>query len=207
MKTATGPENTGGNPKVSVPVHLHRPSFFRPFPVSCVPCLPSPLPFPHPNPHTPPTFNPASRDKALALPHEDTPANLVLNATHMLEKSEGRTHVLPQEDTSASRAIIAKHWLKKSEGGIHSPYEDTRASSARKISASHTLKQSEGHNTHRVRDVDVPISPLSLNPQPAHAPSRFASPNRFELLSASDLCYTVRLRNLGTKQNGEVIVS
>jgi hypothetical protein len=28
MKTATGPENTGGNPKVGVPVHIHRPSYF-----------------------------------------------------------------------------------------------------------------------------------------------------------------------------------
>jgi hypothetical protein len=81
MKTATGPENTGGNPKVGAPVHLHRLSFSHPFS--------------HPNPHTPPTFSPASRDKALALPHEDTPASLASNATHMLEKSEGRTQALP----------------------------------------------------------------------------------------------------------------
>jgi hypothetical protein len=47
MKTATGPENTGGNPKVGVPVHIHRPSFFSPlfFSVSCVSCLPSPAPY------------------------------------------------------------------------------------------------------------------------------------------------------------------
>jgi len=101
MKHATGPENTGGNPKVGVPVHLHRFPFFRPLSlsVSCVPCLPSPLPFPHPNPHTSPIFSPASRAKAFAVPHEDTPASLALNATYMLEKSEGRTHALPQEDT------------------------------------------------------------------------------------------------------------
>ncbi len=133
---------------MSVPVHLHRFSFFRPLSlsVSCVPCLPSQLPFPHPNPHTSPIFSPASSAKAFAVPHEGTPVSLALNATHMLEKSEGRTPTLPQEDTSASLAILAKHLLTKSEGGAHSPYDDTRASSARKISASHMLMPSEGNN-------------------------------------------------------------
>ena len=81
MKSATGPYNTGGNPKVGVPVYLHRfpsdkPPFFS---MSCAPCLPSPshvcaeltfnspfLPFPHPNP------SPVSSDKASVVPHEDT---------------------------------------------------------------------------------------------------------------------------------------
>jgi hypothetical protein len=109
MKTATGPENTGGNPKVGVPVHLHRSSFFRPlsFSISCVPCLPSLLPFPYTNMHTPPTLSPASRDKALALPHENTPASLTSNATHLLENSEGHTQALPQEDTPACHATNA----------------------------------------------------------------------------------------------------
>jgi hypothetical protein len=55
MKGATGPANTGGNPKVGVPVHQHRPhfSFFGPLP-PCVPCLPSSPPSllqtPHPQP-------------------------------------------------------------------------------------------------------------------------------------------------------------
>jgi hypothetical protein len=82
--------------------------------------------------HTPPTLSPASRDKALALPHEDTPASLASNATHLLEKSEGRTQALPQEDTPASHATNATHLLEKSEGGTHSPYEDSRASPAQK---------------------------------------------------------------------------
>jgi hypothetical protein len=152
---------------VGVPVHLHRLSFFRPLSlsVSCVPCLPSPLPFPHPNPHTSPTFSPASSNKALAVPYEDTPASLALNATHMLEKSEGCIHALPQKDTSASLAIFAKHLLKKSEGGTQSPYDDTKASSARKISASHMFMPSKGNNNHRVRDVDVPISLSICLPQ------------------------------------------
>jgi hypothetical protein len=61
MKGASGPANTGGNPKVGVPVHLHRPhfSFFGPLP-PCVPCLPSSPPF---SPQTPPTPSPASVDK------------------------------------------------------------------------------------------------------------------------------------------------
>jgi hypothetical protein len=61
MKNATGPTNTGGNPKVSVPVHLHRPhfTFLCPRP-PCVPCMPSSPPFP---PQTPPT--PSRRRQAL----------------------------------------------------------------------------------------------------------------------------------------------
>jgi hypothetical protein len=51
LKIATGPDNTGGNPKVGVPVHLHCP---------CVPCLSSPPPSPSPQhahtTHTQPGF-------------------------------------------------------------------------------------------------------------------------------------------------------
>jgi hypothetical protein len=116
---------------------------------------------------------------------------LAFNATHMMEKSEGRTHVLPQEDTLASLAIIATHLLKKSEGGAQSPYEDTRASSARKISASHMLKQSEGNNNHRVRDVDVSISPLLSH----HCPSLGLFPHFQPSLTTTppDLCHTIAL--------------
>ena len=102
MKTATGPKNTGGNPKVGVPVHLHRPSYFIPLSVSlsCVSCLPSPTP----NPHTPPTSSLASsRDKALALPHEATRARTALMATPWLEQAEGFISC-PQEDTHARLA-------------------------------------------------------------------------------------------------------
>ena len=106
MKTATGPENTGGNPKVGVPVHLHRPSFFSPLSlsVSCVPCLPSPAPFPIPHPPTSPPYSRASsRDKALALPHEATQARTAFIATHLLEQAEGSISC-PQEDTHARLA-------------------------------------------------------------------------------------------------------
>ena len=205
MKHATGPENTGGNPKVGVPVHIHRFPFFRPLSLSmsCVPCLPSPLPFPHPNPHTSPIFSPASSAKAFDVPDEDTLACLAFKATHMLEKSEGLTHTLPQEDTSASLAIFAKHLLKKSEGGAHSPYEDNRASSAQKIRASHMLMPSEGNNppplshhaslsvpptTHNKQTQQNLLrdSPKPSNPHITPAPSRFATHNRFELLSVPD---------------------
>jgi hypothetical protein len=73
MKTANGPDNTGGNPKVGVPVYLHRSrfSYFCPLP-PCVSCLSSSPPLPPPNTHTPPTPSPTSNDKAPALPHEDT---------------------------------------------------------------------------------------------------------------------------------------
>jgi hypothetical protein len=98
MKSATGPENTGGNPKVGVPVQLHRP-FFLPssLSLSCVSCLPSPTP----NPHIPPPSSLASsRDKALALSHEATRARTALMATPWLEKAEGFISC-PQEDTHA----------------------------------------------------------------------------------------------------------
>ncbi len=91
MKSTTGPENTGGNPKVGVPVQIHRPSFFSPLPfsMSYVSCLPSPAPFPTHNPHTPPSSRVSSRDESLALPHEATRARTAFIATHLLEQAEG----------------------------------------------------------------------------------------------------------------------
>ena len=71
MKSATGPTNTGGNPKIGVPVHLHRPhfTFFCSRP-PCVPCLSSSSPS---HPQTPPTPSPASSSaKNSALPYEAT---------------------------------------------------------------------------------------------------------------------------------------
>jgi hypothetical protein len=133
MKNATGPDNTGGNPKVGVPVHLHRPSFFIPLSLSlsCVSCLPSPTP----NPHTPPPSSLASsRDKALALPHEATQARTALMATPWLEKAEGFISC-PQEDTHArlTPEVLKKQTKvvsrEQSEGHTSTPYEDTPTTS------------------------------------------------------------------------------
>jgi hypothetical protein len=217
MKNATGPENTGGNPKVGVPVHLHRPSFFVPLSLSlsCVSCLPSPAPFP--------TSSLASlRDKALALPYEATRARTAFIATHLLEQAEGSISC-PQEDTRARFAPTTVVSREQSEGHTPLPYEDTRAS-ARKIIASQKLTQSEGLNL-RVRDSAAFVSPpshyaslsvswslplvtLSVapsifslptnhpNPHTQHnlrhdpfpiTPSRFASVNRFDVLSDIDV--------------------
>jgi hypothetical protein len=44
MRSVRGPDGTGGNPKIGVPVHYSRPpKFFSPF-TTCGPCLPLPLP-------------------------------------------------------------------------------------------------------------------------------------------------------------------
>ena len=143
MKSATGPENTGGNPKVGVPVQIHRPSFFSPLPfsMSCVSCLPLPAPSSPQNPHTPPpSSRDSSRDKAFALPYEATRARTAFIATPLLEQAEGSISC-PQEDT---RARLAQHVLREqSEGHTLYPYEDTRAS-ATKFIASLMLPKSEG---------------------------------------------------------------
>ncbi len=131
-----GPENTGGNPKVGVPVHIHRPSFFRAlsFSVSCVPCLLSPSHFPTLNSHTPPISSlDSSADKALALPHEATRARTAFLATHLFEQAEGSISC-PQEDTRAGLAPTTVVSREQSEGHTSLPHEDTRTS-ARKISA------------------------------------------------------------------------
>ena len=53
MRNATGPDGTGGNPRVGVPVRFSRPqSFFAPLSHVCPPCLPSPSTLSHT--HTPP---------------------------------------------------------------------------------------------------------------------------------------------------------
>ncbi len=67
---------------------------------------------------------------------------------------------------------------EQSEGHTSLSYEDTRAS-ATKFIASHMLPKSEGNNP-RVRDLAALVSDSSL---PTIAPSHFASPNRFALLS------------------------
>jgi len=138
MKNATGAENTGGNPKVGVPVHLHRISDKPPFSLmSCAPCLPSPtlvcakstFNYP-PVPFLPPPFPTTS------------PAS-----------SSAKPCVGPYEATRTRPAILATLVFKQAEGPrTHQPYEDTKASSARKISASLMLSKSEGNNS-RVRDV------------------------------------------------------
>ncbi len=162
MKAATGPANTGGNPKVGVPVHLHhtRLTFFSPL-TSCLSCLSSPLPFSNPTLHTHSTPSPASLgDKAFALPHEATRARPAILATHLLEQAEGPISC-PQEDTRARPAITLALLREQSEGHISYPHEDTRASSARQNIASHTmLTKSEGHNS-RVRDIVAFFPPLS----------------------------------------------
>ena len=148
MKSATGPTNTGGNPKVGVPVHLHRPQFFCPCP-PCVPCLPSTPPFPPPTPLTP---SPASSSaKNCVLPYEATRARPAILAAHLLEQAEGPLSC-PQDDTRSRPTTIVVSLSEQSEGHTHQPHEDTKASSARKISASLMLSKSEGNNT-RVRDV------------------------------------------------------
>jgi hypothetical protein len=88
MKSATGPNNTGGNPKVGVPVHLHRsksrPQVFCPL-LPCVSVLPSSPPFP---PQTTPTPSPASSSaKQCALPHEATRAKPAILATLLLKQA------------------------------------------------------------------------------------------------------------------------
>jgi hypothetical protein len=165
MRNATGPDNTGGNPKVGVPVHLNRPrphhrprlSFFCPLP-SCVLCLSSPSLFPTPNPS--PTSSLDSRDKVLALPHEATRAGPAIHATHLLEQAEGSISC-PKEDSRAGLAPITSLSHEQSEGHTSLPHEDTRAS-ATKFIASHTLPKSEGNNL-RVRDIAVFISHLSTS--------------------------------------------
>ena len=207
MKSATGPTNTGGNPKVGVPVHLHRPQFFCPCP-PCVPCLPSTTPFPPPTPLTP---SPASSSaKNCVLPYEATRARPAILAAHLLEQAEGPLSC-PQDDTR-SRPTTMVSLSEQSEGHTHQPHEDTKASSARKISASLMLSKSEGNNT-RVRDVSfitwssplvtmsVPPSIFALPPSipnthtqhnlrldpPPITHSRFASANPFDMLSDSDV--------------------
>ena len=215
MKTATGPENTGGNPKVGVPVHRHRFPSDKPllFSMTCLSCLPSPAPFSTPHPPTTPTFSLASSgDKALALPHEATRARTALMATPLLEQAEGFISC-PQEDTRARLTPTMVVSREQSEGHTPTPYEDTRASQARKIIASHQLPTSEGHNL-RVRDLtslsvswSLPLVSMSISPSifslPARNPnphtqhklrhdpppcitSRFASINRFAMLSDFD---------------------
>jgi hypothetical protein len=161
MKGATGPENTGGNPKVGVPVQIHHPSFFSPLPfyMSCVSCLPSSAPFPTHNPHTPPpSSRDSSGDKALPLPHEATRARTAFIATHLLEQAEGSISC-PQEDTCARLAPTTVVSCEQSEGHILFLYEDTRAS-AKKIIASQKLTKSEGINL-RVRDLAAFVPPPS----------------------------------------------
>jgi hypothetical protein len=154
-----GPANTGDNPKVGVPVHLHRPhfTFFGPLP-PCVPCLPSSPPFP---PQTPPTPSPASSSaKQCILPHESTRARPAILATLLLKQAEGSL-LCPQEDTCSRPREVSLS--EQSEGHAPHPYEDTRASSARKIIASQLLAQSEG-NKSRVREVPTYVSLLFHHP-------------------------------------------
>ncbi len=210
MKSATGPTNTGGYPKVGVPVHLDRPhfTFFCSRP-PCVPCLPSTPPF---LPQTPPIPSPASSSaKQCVLPHEATRARPAILATLLFKQAEGPLSC-PQDDTRSRPATIVVSLSEKSEGHTHQPYEDTKASSARKTIAPHMLSKSEGNNT-RVRDASspTPSSPfvtmsvlpsifslpasipnphtqhhLRLDPPPI-IPSRFASINRFDVLSDLDV--------------------
>jgi hypothetical protein len=130
MKTATGPENTGGNPKVGVPVHIHRPFCFRPliFSMSCVRCLLSPSLFPTPNSHTQSTSSlDSSRDKALPLPNEATRARPTIHTTHPLEQAEGSISC-HQEVTRARPAPTTAVSREQSEWHTSLPHEDTRAS-------------------------------------------------------------------------------
>jgi hypothetical protein len=129
MKSATGPTNTGGNPKVGVPVHLHRSHFtFACSRPPCVLCLPSIPPF---SPQTPPTPSPASSSaKQCVLLHEATRARPAILATLLLKQAEGPLSC-PQDDTRSRPTNIVVSLSEQSEGHTHQPYEDTKASSAR----------------------------------------------------------------------------
>jgi hypothetical protein len=131
------------------------------------------------------------------LPQEDTSASLAIIAKHLLKKSEGGTHS-PYEDTRAScaRKISASHMLKQSEGKNNHRVRDVDVSihplswslplvtmsvapSIFSLPPTNPNKRTQHNLRHD--------TPRPLNPQPTLAPSRFASPNRFEVLSAPDL--------------------
>ncbi len=68
MRNATGPDGTGGNPRVGVPVRFSRPQIcFAPLSCVCPPCLPSPSPLSHT--HTLPPSQ-AIKDSPHASPND-----------------------------------------------------------------------------------------------------------------------------------------
>ena len=87
MRSARGPDGTGGNPKIGVPVHYSRPpsrphNLFHP----CTPCLP--LPLPTFSPPCPPLSPVTSVKINAAQPYEDNREHVL--HTLPLDRSEGK---------------------------------------------------------------------------------------------------------------------
>jgi hypothetical protein len=136
---------------------------------------------------------------SISCPQEDTRARLAPTTVVSREKSEG--HIpFPYEDTRASaRKIIASHRLTKSEGinlrvrnfaaFVPSPSHHASLSVSRSLPLvimsvapsifSLSATNPNPHTQHNLRH----DPPRPSNPQPNIAPSRFASPNRFAVLS------------------------
>ena len=167
--------------------------------MSCAPCLPSPtlacakltLNYP-PVPFLPPpssTSSPASSSaKPCVGPYEATRTRPAILATLLLKQAEGPRPHLPYEDNTASsaRKTIAPH-MPKSEGTnirVRDVSSITWSSPLVTMSVPPSIFSLPAsipnpHTQHNLRH----DPPRPSNPQPTIAPSRFASPNRFAVLS------------------------
>ncbi len=186
MRSARGPEGTGGNPKIGVPVHYSRPpKNFPPF-TTCTPCLPPPSLILYP---PCPPLNPVTSVKNADRPYEDNRAHVL--QTLPLDRSEGKHASRVRE--MACLSLPRSH----SASPLHlSPQSSSVSWSSPLVTLSMSItprplsitqdKITQATHQRLIRTQD------STRPQPKHPPnrslnptpdsSRFVHPNPFQAL-------------------------